>query len=256
MGSHNLNPHSRAILLTKGDSDAETHASTTLEWHWSLNTETHTFSSYLYGFIEGTNTQATLILAGPISSSRVATCRDLNEAQVQLDEGPPVSLGFKIPEEVSSALRLYEKKAVSHFDLEITSGQMVQFACSFHGFATDDPPLHRLHTPALIAYAHGSETASSEQLHVHPVCVIPSSDNTVCATEYDLEASSFSQDEVVSRPEEQGIRDSRLVFLGAITGVATTLLVDFFAGASGWLNGIRCRFRIRHLSASRKRTQH
>ena len=102
-------------------------------------------------------------------------------------------------------------------------------------FGSDAPPVHRLYTPTLLAYAHGTETATEEELNFGGVCVdVPSHSATEavkeCAERFEPVPLLMQREQLLNLPEEQGVRDAYLLIVGAVAGIAAAALLELLKG--------------------------
>lgn len=225
---------------------------------WSTRIKEGRSSSDLYAIIRSGTARGSLVFGGPITK-RIGHCF-FNGKPVKPQPGTP-ALGFEVPDDAVFWLRGRDDESVSHIDFagDSSPGDTV-LRCDLEGFASDDPPIHRLYTPELVAYAEGSDRATDEQLRLQPVCVkssmaVEEENGERCAEAYQPVANLPQRDDLVTKPEEQGIRDSRLILVGALAGTAASLLPGLVVTAAGviepywrrqrWRMGIRHRTRRR-----------
>ncbi|WP_230854575.1 hypothetical protein [Arthrobacter terrae] len=121
---------------------------------------------------------------------------------------------------------------VGHIDFQGDPGPGgTVIRCLVRDFASDAPPLHRLYTPTLLTYTQGSEAATEEDLSLRNMCVDYSYDSAAqgknqCATKVNLVPQLGDQEQLITLPEEQGIRDSKLIIIGAVAAIAATALLE------------------------------
>jgi hypothetical protein len=198
------------------------------------------------------------VFGGPITK-RIEGCF-FNGNPVKPEPGMP-NLGFKVPDDAVFSLRGRDGESVSHIDFvgDSSPGDTV-LRCDLEGFASDDPPVHRLYTPELVAYAEGSDRATDEQLRLEPVCVksniaVEEENGERCAEAYQPVASLSQREDLVTKPEEQGIRDARLILVGALAGIAASLLPGLVMAAAGVAKPLwrRLRWRVGFRPRTRRR---
>lgn len=215
-----------ALLATPLGGDYST---ARLDWSWDLDAKGSS-SPVLSAIINSRVASGTLVFGGPISQT-VGDCY-LNGEEVRPTLGRPEDLGFAVPKDVTFWLDGRQEGTISRIDFDGDPGPGGNvIRCGADGFSIDDPPVHRTYSPELLAYVAGSESASNEQLSNSSVCTSSEDLSEVrredrCATEYQPVAYTYQQSMLTSRPEEQGIRDARLVVVGAAAGAVAAFILE------------------------------
>lgn len=251
--SDSLDRQSVVALLSSPSGD---NFSTRLSWDWSVeNGSTHpTLFATVSG---GAAARGSLILGGPIAHL-VADCH-LNGVAITPVEGMPNDLGFKIPHDIYFSFDGRTTGTITRIDFSGDAGPGGQVIyCSAAGLGADDPPLHRLYTPDLLAFAGDSQTASLTQLRSVCVGTTPSitKGSEQCADQNRLVPAVYASDQLITLPDEQGMRDARLILLGSLAGASAAVLADFL----GWIlaratTGPAVSFAVAHLVRVRRRPQ-
>lgn len=253
-GNDAVDDHSFVVLFTeRGDAKY-----TNLSWDWSISKAD---GGTLFATSQSRAIGGYLILAGPVAQS-VKDCHLNGESVESVDVAPRTfDDEAKFPEQV-------------RFDLSgRTPGTIRKIA--FYGspdpgfggnvlhcelpktMRADDPPVHRLYTPALAAYQEGEtrETGTrnwtEESMCVESGAVANVEAARSCATTAEPVPSLYDHEDLITVPQEQGSRDGKLIAVGALAGAAAAALwsaierwVDArVAGvARPWLRGLR-RYR-------------
>lgn len=206
--------------------------STDLTWSWSINNGKST--ARFYASVASTKARGSVVFGGPIS--RLLDNCHLNGVPATPSPGMTDSLGFEPPRNVLVSFEGRREGTVSHIDFlpEPTPGGNVIY-CDVRDFASDSPPLHRLYTPMLQAYAQGGETAVQDKSLASTVCVeVPIYSATKpqkeCLAGSNGAPYFFDTEELVDLPHEQGLRDAKLLVIGAVAGAAAALVLDSLAG--------------------------
>ena len=216
-----------------------------LNWYWDVGADKSQASLFIV--IHSQRARTSLIFGGPISSR--ADCA-VNGETTTAAPGLPVDLGYAMPTVVRFWLEDRTPGSVNHLDFKGDAGPGgLVIHCSFKGFAADDPPLHRLYTPELNAYAHGAESASNEDLEREDVCVSvngpePARRSEACATRYQPVAELGQSEDLINLPGEQGKRDAHLVLIGAVAGTAAALVADLLTETLQALVFLNRRHRV------------
>lgn len=174
-----------------------------------------------------------LIFGGPISE--LIECH-LNGEPIVPSPGFPDALGFEPPQSAQVWLHGRDARTVAHISFQGDPGPGgTVIWCDVRDFQSDAPPVHRLYTPRLFAYAHGSEAATDEDFRLRRVCVdvahySVTESQEQCADSYSDAPMLGDREELINLPEEQGMRDSRLLLIGAVAGVAAATLLGVLTG--------------------------
>lgn len=207
-------------------------ARTNLSWDWSI-AGGHSEAT-IFGIATSEATHGSLVFGGPIS--RLLDQCFLNGQPVQPSAGLPAGLGFDPPQYANIWLDGRKAGTVSHIDFHGNSGPGGNvIRCDVRDFASDDQPVHRLYTPVLVAYVPGIEETSQQDLQLHQVCVEASFSSAVsrqeeCADRFNPAPTLIDSVKLITLPEEQGVRDGRLILVGAVAGAAAAALLEALTG--------------------------
>ncbi|MCT9868998.1 hypothetical protein [Paenarthrobacter aurescens] len=211
---------------------AENAVAANLSWSWKIEggkSEATLFASV------GSMARGSLVFGGPIAQL-TTDCFVVEEA-VNAVPGLPDRLGFSPPD-----LKLWFGKrpsgSLAHIDFREDQAEdfgITSITCKIRDFGSDTPPVHRLYTPALLAYFRGSESATFEQQQLSNVCVEVSARSRTdvareCAERFRAVPYLSAREQVVSLPEEQGYRDGVLLILGAVAGTAAASVLEILTG--------------------------
>lgn len=209
-----------------------------LSWSWAIadGKSTPTF----FASVHSPTAHGSLVLGGPLSHL-VSECH-LNGNLVDPSPGSPANLGFEVPPEAHFWFDGRQESMVTHIDFQgDTSPDGTFIWCSVHGFETDDPPVHRLYTPGLLAYAQGSELATAADLRLHDVCVDVSSKSSAqqekCADNFNTVSILDDGEQLITVPAEQGMHDASLILVGAVAGAAASAVLEFLTRLLSALGG-------------------
>lgn len=206
--------------------------STHLTWTWNLANGKS--KATLMATVLSREASGSLVFGGPISGL-VNDCI-LNGKPVEPSAGMPDRLGFNPPQNAQFWFSGREVNTVSRIDFRGDPGPGgTVILCEVQDFAADDPPIHRLYTPTLLAYSQGSESAVEDGSRLRSVCVeVPRWSKTEaaeeCADAFNVVPLIYDHEQLLDLPEEQGIRDAKLLIVGAVAGTAAATLLEFLPG--------------------------
>lgn len=221
--SHSLDDMSSAALLTNPYGQSDFMAN--LMWNWEIEQTGESKSSFTAVIRSGDSLRGSLVLGGPLAGS-VKDCRRNGEL-MRLSQGIPGDLGFKWPSNTKIEFEGRDPESIKRLDFQSdASGTVIR--CDVIDFSSDDPPLHRVYTPTLLAYAHG---ATAEDLRANRVCVNATYATNLtpreqCAEMFNPVSYLPGQQELVSITSEQHIRDRQLMILGAFIGVVASTIFE------------------------------
>lgn len=206
--------------------------STHLSWSWRIQGGKSEPS--LFATVDSRVARGRLMLGGPISNL-VSECH-LNGEHIFPELGMHDTLGFQPPRNAQFWFDGREARAVGHIDFQGDPGSVpTVIRCDVRDFGSDAPPVHRLYTPMLLAYAQGSEAATEEDFRLRSVCVEVAYSSVTeaqeqCAEKFNVVPMLGDREQLIDLPEEQGIRDALLIVVGAIAGAAAAALLEVFTG--------------------------
>lgn len=206
--------------------------STDLSWSWNITGGKS--EATLFAIVRSREASGSLVFGGPISRL-VSECH-LNGQPIDPSNGMPNSLGFNPPENAMSEFYARKAGTIRRIDFQGDPGPGgTVIRCHVHDFASDDPPVHRLYTPRLLAYSEGSEPATEEDFRLRTVCVhVPFYSETEsteeCADTFNAVPMLADRVQLLNLPEEQGIRDAKLLIVGAVAGTAAATLLELLTG--------------------------
>lgn len=206
-------------------------SSADLSWDWNIKGGKS--EATLFAVVRAPNERSYVVLGGPIS--RLIERCHLDGEPVDPSVGFPEDLGFVPPQNTTFWFGGREPDTIAHFSFQSDMTQSV-LRCDVRDFGSDAPPVHRLYTPTLLAYAHGTETATEEELNFGGVCVeVPSYSATEavkeCAEGFEPVPLLMQREQLLNLPEEQGVRDAYLLVVGAVAGIAAAALLELLTGA-------------------------
>lgn len=203
-----------------------------LSWSWRIQGGKSEPS--LFAIIDSRVARGSLVLGGPISNL-VSQCH-LNGKPINPEPGMPNALGFVPPKSAQFWFNGREASAVGHIDYQTDPGSRpTVIRCDVRDFGSDAPPVHRLYTPMLLAYAQGSEVATEEDFRLRSVCVEVAYTSVTeaheqCAERFNVVPHIGDREQLVNLPEEQGIRDAYLIVVGAVAGSAAAAMLEVLTG--------------------------
>lgn len=206
--------------------------STHLSWSWSIKGGKSAPS--LFATVVSPTARGSLVLGGPIADL-VSECH-LNGEHVVPSSGMPDTLGFQPPRNAQFWFDGREAHAVGHIDFQGDPGSVpTVIRCDVRDFGSDAPPVHRLYTPLLLAYAQGSEAATEADFRLRSVCVEVAYRSVTeaqeqCAEKFNVVPMLGDREQLINLPQEQGIRDASLIVVGAIAGTAAAALLEVLTG--------------------------
>lgn len=227
-GSDAVDDQSVVALVTTPYGGRESFYSADLRWDWSASNGSAKPSFVAHVSLR--RATGSLLLGGPIAHA-LSSCI-LNGEPVRPASGLPAHLGFTLPHDVAFSFDSRSPGTVARIDFTQDPGPGgTVIVCSAEGFAADDAPIHRTYTPDLLAYASGTESASSRELELATVCVSAggldsSTTQEVCAEQNQVVARAYQRDDLTILPEEQARRDARLALVGAVAGVAAASVLN------------------------------
>ncbi|WP_207344714.1 hypothetical protein [Arthrobacter sp. E3] len=199
-----------------------------LSWDWDVVSGNS--QATLFAVVRSRTAQGSLVLGGPVSQL-VEACF-INGAPTALSQGMPNTLGFPLPEKARFWFETRPEDKVMRVDFQGDPGPGgVVIICEVRGFSSDVPPDHYLYSPMLTAYADGSGAVTEEDLSAAEVCVSTNNAQDFqvlreCADTLNLVPKVEAQEQMINLPQEQGIRETHLILIGALAGVAAATLFD------------------------------
>lgn len=192
---------------------------------WQLDLQAGSASATSVAYVDG-SANGVLVFAGPLADA-LSNCSS-NGRDVTPASGQPM-LPIILPRVVAFDWEARSPKTFKYIKLSsATHGSSAW--CETRGTTTDDPPLHAFYIPDLFAYVQQQSTGSQEDTPPHSACVTVARSaitdfEEACDTSATgaVRSGSFS---TTILPEEQGLRDSRLLLLGALCGAAAAALFE------------------------------